>query len=741
MDPSSGAPGPACPVCGTPVAVPPGAPCPACGLPAAGQAGLVVARISATLVELARDRDHLLATLRAAAPGAASAAPVQQAAAAADPWARPAGPAPWAPPAGPTPWTPPDGPPAPPPPATPWWPSPGPAPAPAPPRRQLSPQQVLLGLGALLLVAGALAFVALAWTRFGLVFQAAVMVTVTTAACAVSAWAARRGLRATEEALAAAGAALLAVDLGAAHARDLFGLAQVPLRTWTAVSCVVVVLAALALGRLTRSTVTWPVVALLVAQPVLLLLLPAGTVAGPAGVAVAVAVAAADLAAVLVLRPRLAPGARLLAALWAGGGVLGGLVVAATGTVAESWTATALLAVAAAAAVAGLRRPRLAGRPVPGGTVAAGAAAVVGLALAGSLGTSSSAGAVVAAVLGLVLTTAAVLLAGARPLSGPVPAAAVPELRAGLLAGGGALSVAGALVLADTGRSGALALSVLAAAVPTGLAALRVPGVRDVCTGATLLLPAAAVLIGHHGGWLSAPTAGLLLALVAATSFAGAAWRAGAPEEWVCAAAGALVGGGAGATTATVGAWGQVALQLGVVGVAAGCYALVAHRALVAVVAIADLVAACWTAVGGAGVETPEAYTLPAAVGLLVVALPRLRARGPSWGAEGAAAGVALVPSGLVVVADPTALRLVLVVVAAVALVVAGTVTHRQAPFVLGAGALAFVVLARLGPYAPLLPRWLTLAAAGLVLLVLGATYERRRQQAREAVAWVAQMS
>ena len=100
----------------------------------------------------------------------------------------------------------------------------------------------------------------------------------------------------------------------------------------------------------------------------------------------------------------------------------------------------------------------------------------------------------------------------------------------------------------------------------------------------------------------------------------------------------------------------------------------------------------------------------------------------------------ALVPSALVVVAEPSALRLVLVVVAAGGLTVAGTLTHRQAPFVVGAGALAFVVLGRLTPYAPLVPRWLTLAVVGLLLLALGATYERRRQQAREAVAWVAQM-
>jgi membrane-bound ClpP family serine protease len=95
----------------------------------------------------------------------------------------------------------------------------------------------------------------------------------------------------------------------------------------------------------------------------------------------------------------------------------------------------------------------------------------------------------------------------------------------------------------------------------------------------------------------------------------------------------------------------------------------------------------------------------------------------------------------VVVGATPTALRLVLVVAGAVAITVIGALTHRQAPFVLGAACLLFVVGARLSPYAPLLPRWVTLAAAGLVLLVVGATYERRRQQAHEAVAWVAQMS
>jgi hypothetical protein len=361
--------------------------------------------------------------------------------------------------------------------------------------------------------------------------------------------------------------------------------------------------------------------------------------------------------------------------------------------------------------------------------VAAAAAGIGGLALTASLTTSGAAGPVVATGTGLLLLSAAALGAGAAP-----------AVRAALRAGGTALAAAGALVLADHERYGSLSLLALAAGVPALLTAVRVPGVRRVCTAGALLAPAAAALLAREAGWLSAPATGLLLALVAAGGFAAATLRAGAAEEWVCTVVAGGTGAAAGLTTAAVGAWGQVGLQLAVVGVAAGCHALVAHRPLVGVLAVADLVLAGWIAVAGAGITTAEAYTLPAAVGLLVVAWPRLRRGGPSWAAEGAAVGVALVPSTLAVVAAPTALRLVLVVAGAVAMVVVGTVAHRQAPFVLGAGALAFVVVTRLGRYAPLVPTWVSLAIAGLLLLVLGATYEHRLRQAREAVAWVAQM-
>ena len=500
---------------------------------------------------------------------------------------------------------------------------------------------MLVGLGALLLVAASIAFVAVAWTRLGLVFQAAVMLVVTTLLCGASAWTARKGLRATEEALAAAGAALLAVDLGAARALGLFQLEDVRLRWWWAISCAVVVAVTAALGRLTRSTATWPLVTLLAAQPLPFLVLPPDLLTGPAGVAAAVLLAAGDVVAARSLRRYLAPVAWVLAGLAAAAAVFGGLTVAVEGPVGDSWATTAVLTLAGVAAVALTRFPRPGGLlPAPVTTTAV-AAVIAGLALAGSLDLTATVGAVVAASLGLVLLTLAVFAVRL-----PVPCAA-------LTAAGAALAFMGAAFLSDDRDARPLALVILAATVPAALAAVRLPALRRPATGAALLAPGLSILLARADGALPAPVAGLLLALLSATAFALATLRARRGEEWVCAAGGALAGAAAGLTSADVGAWGQVGIQLGIAGAAAGCYAVVAGRRWVGVVAMADLVVASWIAVGGAEVETPEAYTRPAALGLLVLAIPQLRSGARSWAAEGAAVAVALVPSAVVVVADP----------------------------------------------------------------------------------------
>ncbi|MBB3085641.1 SCO7613 C-terminal domain-containing membrane protein [Geodermatophilus sabuli] len=710
-----------CPVCGRPSAGPGPAPCPSCGLPAVGEAALVVARIGATIDQLARDRDRLLATLRSVAgspPGPAGprsvpwsgdlppvpAAPLPPAAVPPPPWSRP----PRLPPGAPAPGA-------------------GAAGHPAA-RRRVSPQQVLLGLGALLVVAAAIAFVAVAWTRLGLAFQATVMLAVTASACGLSAWTGRKGLRATEEALAAAGAALLAVDLGAAHALGLAGADAVPLRIWTALSCAVVVGVAAGLARLRRSTVTWPLVAVLAAQPVALLLLPPGAVGGTAGAAVALAVALLDVLLPLALRPALQPVARVLALLWTFAGAGLGVAAAWSRPPVDSWSAAVLIAAAGALTLLLLREPRLAAT-LPRAWVLAGAGAgVAALALSGAMARAGGPGPVAAAALGVALLGAGVLTAHLHAVAAASTAA------------GTALAVTGSATLLVTERPGALAVVVLGATVPAALSAARLPALRPRALAASLACPAAAALLAQEAGWLGLAATGLLLALVGAAGFGLAALWTPSTEERVTAGTGLLAGLCALATTAGVQAWGQAALVLAVTGAAAGAYALAAHRRDVAVGAVAALVAAAWTAVGGAGVATPEAYTLPAAGGLLLLAVPQLRDGARSWAAEGPAVVTALAPSALMAVAEPSALRLVLVVAGATAFAVAGTLTRRQAPFVVGAAALATVVLGRLTPYAPLAPRWLVLAAAGLILLVLGATYERRRQQAREAVAWVAQM-
>jgi hypothetical protein len=691
-----------CPVCGRPVEEPAPPACLTCGLPAVGQAARVVARIGVTLREIAADRDALVGTLRAAAPGPAR----QMAHAPVPPRVRPQ----WQPPArAPEP--------------IPWMTEP---PAPPRPRRRLSPQEVLLGLGALLLVAAAIAFVAVAWVRLGVGFQAGVMTVVTALACGASAWTARRGLRATEEALAAAGVALLAIDLAAARGLGLFSLEQVALRTWTAISCLVVVAAGVLLGRLTRSTTTWPLAALLAVQPVPFLLLPDSALDGAPAVAAALALAAADLVVATRIRAQLRPVGLVLAAGWALLGTLGGFLLCAVGTPAESWTATALLGVASAGATAiALFRPALLPRP---DVVVPSAAGIAAMALGLSLATGGDAGPALAAALGLAVAGAAVLLGGRRPAE---PAAWVAAA---------ILTAVGTATLADDERWSALAGLALGAVAVSVLAAVRREELRAAATGVAVLSAAGAVGLAHGGDLLPATTAGLLLAVVAAGALGAAALRAGRPEEPVAAATAAVAGIAAAVTSGTVGAWGQVGLQLALVGAAAAGYALVTGRREVGALAVADLVVAAWIALAGADVTTPEAYTLPAAVGLLIVALPRVRAGAPSWTAEGVGLAVALAPSAMVVVADPTAERLVLVVLAAALVTVLGTVVHRRAPFVIGATTLAFVAVGLLGPDVLLLPRWLTLGTVGLVLLVVGATYEQRRRQAREVVAWVGQM-
>ncbi|RSS82774.1 SCO7613 C-terminal domain-containing membrane protein, partial [Streptomyces sp. WAC06614] len=133
----------------------------------------------------------------------------------------------------------------------------------------------------------------------------------------------------------------------------------------------------------------------------------------------------------------------------------------------------------------------------------------------------------------------------------------------------------------------------------------------------------------------------------------------------------------------------------------------------------------------------PEAYALPVTVPALVVGFRRRR-RDPlasSWAAYGGGLAATLVPSLVAVWTDPHWLRPLLLGLGALAVTLVGARGRLQAPLLLGGAALGLVALHELAPYVvqvvDALPRWLPPALAGVLLLAVGATYERRLRDAR----------
>ncbi|MFG2323428.1 SCO7613 C-terminal domain-containing membrane protein [Streptomyces sp. NPDC048568] len=277
------------------------------------------------------------------------------------------------------------------------------------------------------------------------------------------------------------------------------------------------------------------------------------------------------------------------------------------------------------------------------------------------------------------------------------------------------------------------------------------------------VLVALAALFGAAGfrpalGWLAAPAALGYAAALACAVGASAGWQ---PHHTallvvvvpaVAALIAARLGGGSRTTVPVEGAGaaaGVLALSLAVTdpptlalvlalcGVVAAGTALRPDRRPVGHAAAAMFLLAAWVRLVAWDVTTPEAYTLPVTVPALVVGLLRRR-REPtvsSWTAYGAGLAVTLVPSLLATWGDPHWTRPLLLGAASLAVTLAGARHRLQAPLLLGGGALALVALHELAPYiaqaVDALPRWVPPALAGVVLLVLGATYEQRLRDAR----------
>jgi hypothetical protein len=568
---------------------------------------------------------------------------------------------------------------------------------------------VLLGLGAVLVALAALSFSVVAWVNLGDAGRAGLLVGATVVAVAAAAGA-RRRLPATAEALGGLALGLALVDWHAARRAGVAaggsatawwalgsGAAAVavgrglpaPLRLGTALAAG----ATLAVGvvglldpllRALEAPLAWAgnpwAAAGLRDGAAERLPVPGGRVDG-VGAAIVALLAAAGAAA-LAAAPR--PGPRLLAPR------LAAVVVAAAGV----------------GIVAAL--PLAAGWPLWAALLTAGAAAV-----------AAAAGAVLAD-------------RGALPAAAP----------AAVAAGCGAVLVALAACWALATEAGTLAfLGVLAPAAAVAVAAAQSPWLRGgmAAVGAVALLGEAAAAVLHTGG--DAAAAGVATAVTGgALLVAGVRWRRGTAD---------------GAVLEPIGLGGQV---LGVLlagpddrWLAVALSAAVPALLLAGVrrpwrtehqparggylwTGAATALAATWAWLAAAHVSLLEAYTLPAAALALAagVAARRGRPRPSSWPTLGPGLAVALLPSLEAAVDPGGGARPLLLTVAALLVVLAGAHARLQAPLVLGGGTLLVLGVDAAVPVAAQLPRWVTIGAAGLLLLWLGATSERRLARLRE---------
>ena len=205
-----------CPACAAPLR---GPSCHACGLSLAGPSGADLWDVSRRVAQLLDQRDSLLTTMRRAAAVPAPApvpvpVPDSRPAPAPGPWQMPALPAyprsePFAPHPGPT---------------------AGPLPAhvartvfppPAAPRASWPLQNVLLGLGALLLAGASIVFLAFTWGVMPLALRATVIAVLTAAVFGAATLARRKGLASSADAIAALGSLLVVLDAWALHATGL----------------------------------------------------------------------------------------------------------------------------------------------------------------------------------------------------------------------------------------------------------------------------------------------------------------------------------------------------------------------------------------------------------------------------------------------------------------------------------------------------------------------------------------
>ncbi len=149
-----------------------------------------------------------------------------------------------------------------------------------------------------------------------------------------------------------------------------------------------------------------------------------------------------------------------------------------------------------------------------------------------------------------------------------------------------------------------------------------------------------------------------------------------------------------------------------------------------------------WLRLVDAGVDVPEAYTLPAALGLLAFGLWRVRhdATVSTRRALGPGLYLAVTPSLLVAWTDPTSWRAALLLAACLALVLAGTRLRWSEPLVVGGLAGAVLLLREVAPLLSGGPQWIPFVLAGLLLGLVALTWEARTTDVRRAASYLGRL-
>jgi hypothetical protein len=581
--------------------------------------------------------------------------------------------------------------------------------APVPPLSyRARPSQLLLVVGAVLVVSAGGAAAAV----YGGGSARVLLLALAAAAAGASAWGSHARLRATEETLAAAAVALavLGADAGT------------PLLRGSVVPPLVLGGVFLVLARLLPRPVTWPLAAWLALQLAAVRALD-GSEAGVVRTAEMLAVALVGLGVALGARRLVARVALVTTAPWWAAGVVGALGTAWSGDAAARWTSAALTVAAALELVAARQVRRL--EPLLGPPVAVPvlAGAVSGAALGGALGAPGPGAVLLAGYTGVLLAAAAAAL-----LTGWVRGLFLPAA----LAAGGTLVVLSVGQLVAGSRWLELVLLLVLTALPCVLVAALRRDDRPVAVPAAVGCLAAAALVAAASGLVGAGGAAISLGVLYATSLGAGlvldpqTRRATVVTGAVCAALAAVL-------LVLARDRGVLAVQLAAQGLLTCAWGWFvwhtpdprrgapegspAWRA-----GAAQLVGAAWTAAALAGWSVVEAYTLPAALGLLLAAGPRL-VGGPSWPAWGPGLLVAAVPSVVWAVVAPGSTRPVLVLLVAAAVMAAAAWRAVRAPLLIAAWTIVALALG-LAVLALPLPVSGALAVGG-VLLAVGARRER----------------